>query len=56
MVSPGEPVPESVGVESLVFESPTTPESLAGSSTAVGARGAVVSIVIGKLVGLLTLP
>ncbi len=42
MVLPGSPVPEMVGVVSLVVLSPWVPESDAGSSTAVRA-GAVVS-------------
>ena len=45
IVSPGVPVPDSVGVVSLVLLSPVTPASLAGSRTAAGAAGAVVSIV-----------
>ena len=56
IVSPALPVPESVGVASFVFESPVTPVSLDGSRTADGATGAVVSIVIGKVVAVLALP
>ena len=48
IASPAEPVPDSVGVVSLVRESPVTPESLDASSTAAGAAGAVVSTVIGS--------
>ncbi len=55
MVLPGSPVPEMVGVVSLVVLSPWVPESDAGSSTAVRA-GAVVSSLAESEPGAETLP
>ena len=49
IVSPAVPVPEIVGVASLVMLSPGAPESEDGLSTAVGAAGAVASIVTVRL-------
>ena len=48
MVSPLVPVPLMVGVASLVMPSSLVLLSLAGSSTAAGAAGALVSMVRGK--------
>ena len=45
IVSPAVPVPEIVGVASLVMLSPLAPESDDGSRRTTGAAGAVVSIV-----------
>ena len=56
MVSPTVPVPLKVGVLSLVVLSPCTPVSLLGSSKAVGAAGALVSIVTLTVAGALVLP
>ena len=56
MVSPATPVPLSVGVLSLVRLSPRVPVSLTVASAAVGAAGALVSMVTGTVVGALTLP
>ncbi len=56
MTSPGVPVPLSVGVMSLVVLSSFLPLSLVGSSTAAGAAGGVVSMVMGSAVAALVLP
>ena len=49
-VAPGSVLPSMVGVLSLVRPSPFTPESDAGSSQALGASGAMVSITTGSTV------
>ena len=56
MVSPGVPVPLSVGVVSLVLLSPRLPVSLLLSKAAAGAAGAVVSMVTLRVPGALVLP
>ena len=56
MMSPATPVPLSVGVVLLLRLSPTTPLSLLGSKTAVGANDAMLSMVIGNAVAGLLLP
>ena len=56
MRSPGSPLPDRVGVLSLVVLSPRVPVSLTGSSKAVRPTGAVVSMVTGSVVAGLVLP
>ena len=56
IVSPAVPVPEIVGVVSLVTLSPTVPESEAGSSRATGAVGATESMLTVSEVAGDTLP
>ena len=56
MVSPGVPVPLSVGVVSAVVLSPLMPVSLVASSVPAGAAGARLSMVTGSGVGALVLP
>ena len=56
MVSPGVPVPSIVGVVSMVTLSVSEPLLLAGLMPAVGARGATLSMTMGRMVAGLVWP